>query len=234
MGIDVNIYLEPHAKTEQVFEVILKLFGNEFEKKVFQNDKEPDFDSKPSITNKWYFEPVKNSDNQIELSDHSYFRFTFTSCIGEKFSHLIHLDCDEGHIPISKALMPHSTATWCAIGKRLVDFFGGKLVYSDSSDDEDPDNYYLVTEPKFPPRKKDDDPNERFYKYYELLYSERIITAEEINNMKERCAYVTETDEHMISYLEKFVPALELSQALTKELKNESEDKTTKPKTFKV
>ena len=234
MGIDVSIYLEPHAKTEQVFEVILKLFGNEFEQQIFSGDKKPDFNQNPSLTNKWYLEPKKNSLNEIELSDHSYFRFNFTSCIGENFSTLLHLDCDEGHLPTSKALMPRSTAIWCAVGKRLVDFFGGKLVYSDSTDEDDPINYYLVTNPKFPAKQKDEDSNERFYKYYTLLHNERVITSQEILNMKEYCAYFTETDEHMISFLEKFVPALELSQELNKELKNESDSNITTRKILKV
>jgi hypothetical protein len=234
MGVDVNIYLEPHAKTEQIFEVLLKLFGNDFEPQVFDREPTPDYDNNPSLENRWYIEPIKNAVNQIELSDPTYFRFTFTSCIGEIFSHLVHLDCDEGHIPVSKALMPHSTATWCAIGKRLVDFFGGKLVYSDSTDDDDPKNYYLVTNPKFPAKTKNEDPNERFYKYYSLLHNEKTITAQEINSMKEHCAYFTDTDEHMISFLEKFVPAQELSKELSKELNKKSDTKKTKQKTLKV
>lgn len=232
MGVDVNIYLEPHAKTEQIFEVMLKILGSEFEQKVFNGDKQPDFEQNPSLENKWYLVPVVNPDNKIELKNHSYFDFSFKSCNGEHFSCLIHLDCDEGHISVCKALMPPSTATWCAIGKKLVDFFGGKLVYSDSKDEDDPKNYYLVKKGKFLPRKKNDDPNERFYLYYELLNNVNTVTAHEIKYMSTHSAYFNDRDKNMIFFLEKLEAAQELSKELNKQPFEEKSQKN--KKTLKV
>lgn len=229
MGIDVNIYLNPHAKIEQIFEVMLKAFGGEMVQKQFTGEKEPNFDNPPNINNRWYLTPVKNNDNKIELVDPTYFRFHFKSCSNEIFSSLVHLDCEEGHIPTSKALMPQSTATWCAIGKKLVDFFGGKLQYRDDTNEDNPENFYLVNKPKFPARKVGEDSNTRFYKYYNLLHNETVLTTEEINNMAKHCSHFSDTDKRMILFLEKYWAA----QELTQELKNQPYEKITR-KTLKV
>jgi hypothetical protein len=214
MGVDVNIFLEPHAKTEQIFKVIFKVLGGDFEQKYFQGYHIGEFHKPSSINNKWYLEPIMNSDTKIELKDPTYFKLSFKSCSGQHLTCLIHLDCEEGHIPICKALMPQSNAIWCAIGKRLVDFFGGKLQYCDDKNENNPMNYYLVTNPKFPSRKIDDDSNERFYQFINLLHQETVLNAQEINSMKEHCSQFTEEDKNMIFFLEKFVPAQELNKEL--------------------
>jgi hypothetical protein len=124
--------------------------------------------------------------------------------------------------------MPQSSAIWCAIGKRLVDFFGGRLEYCDDKNTDDPKNYYLPKKPKFPAVKLNEDRNKRFYKYYELLNNETVLAPQEINSMKEHCFQFTYTDQEMVLFLEKYLPIIELNKELSEELSNNNNNNKNK------
>ena len=234
MGVSCNIYLEPHAKTEQIFEVILKVLGNEFEHTFFDRDskknKQPDFTKPCDNNNSWYLRAKENPNNRIELKDVDYFQFIFEDIAKNQFYFNIHLDSEDGHLPFCKNISPNSMATYCAVGKRLVDFFGGKLNYSDCDDLDDPKNYYLVDKPKFPARTMKEEINERWHLYYNLLNEEPILTVKEIKEMTEKSAYDTERDKQLISYLEKYEQVKELEN----ELSSKSDDTKTKKVVSKV
>ncbi len=234
MGVSCNIYLEPHAKTEQIFEVLLKVLGNEFEYTFFDRDnkkkQKPDTTKPCDNNNSWYLKPKENPNNRIELKEHDYFTFIFEDVAKNQFYFNIHLDSEDGHLPFCKNMSPSSIATYCAVGKRLVDFFGGRLNYSDSDDLDDPKNYYQVDKPKFPPRTMKEEINERWHLYYNLLNDETILTVKEINYMVEKAAYFPDRDKNLIAYLEKY----EQMKELDSELNNKSEDTKTKKIVSKV
>lgn len=65
------------------------------------------------------------------------------------FHHVLYFleaDNDDG----GREMLPPSTAFWIAMGKRLVDFFGGQVVYRDniSADEADDHMYKRATKPR--------------------------------------------------------------------------------------
>jgi hypothetical protein len=217
MGAKVEIFLEPHAKTEKIFEVILKITGHDFKKYYFDDDAPPNFEQKSSNKNSWYLKPIETSDNKIEMEEPSWFICEFKDIAKNRLNFSIHTDSDDGHIPLCKALYPQSTAMWCAIGKRLVDFFGGQVIYSDYRNVDDPSNCYLVKHGKFSKKKKSQDSDDRWHLYYNMLNEEPILTSKEIKDMQPFSSLFSEKDKILISHLEKYEEMKELEKELNEQ-----------------
>lgn len=226
MGIDARISLLPHARAENIYEVIIKILGNEFTQEYSQGKVKPDLNSPSQRGNSWYLRPVEDGKSKIEPTTIDYFVITTEDCAGSRYRVLIHLDSEDGAFPLSKQLLPPSTAVWCAVGKRLVDFFGGKIIFSDCSDFEDPNNYYQVKKGKYPPKKPTQDSDDRFYQYANALNSESLLTPKEIRDMETKSASWNEREDKLVYFLDKYKVAKELE----KELKNKSSAESKKNK----
>jgi hypothetical protein len=83
-----------------------------------------------------------------------------------------------------KLLSPGAHAMALAVGRRLVDFFGGNLTEDDSSDSVD----YRVRPAKalLPPKTKDQDPNDRYYQYHNALANLTPLTTADLEWAEER------------------------------------------------
>ena len=83
-----------------------------------------------------------------------------------------------------KLLSPGAHALALAVGRRLVDFFGGNLTEDDSSDSVD----YRVRPAKalLPPKTKDQEPNDRFYQYHNALANLSPLTTLDLEWAEER------------------------------------------------
>lgn len=215
MGTDTKIYLSNHAKTEQVFAVIQKVMGADFTQST--SGGRTINKSKPaSGNNPWHIKFKKNDGNNIKLSDKSYFQFVFLDPIGNTQSTLYFfegMDSDYSYDQ-EKYMNPSSSAIWGVLGKRLVDFFGGKVLFSDSADSDNPDNWHVCENPKFPKRTKADDDNQRYYLYNNLLFNEKLITSNELEEMQKVTRYWDEDDSKLLDYLKKYEAAKELSDSL--------------------
>lgn len=237
MGVNANIYLPAHVKTQQVFEVIQKTMGVEFVKSTFNDQKHIyvngksttiespvpfDPDTPSTESNPWYMELSKNAKGGIELKDVSYFSFTFYDLADNYYQSLYHLENEEEKAlePGCKSLNPQPTTAWCVIGKRLVDFFGGKMMYSDARDEDEEDNWYHNTSPIFPLKSLEQSSNDRWYQYQNALNETPMISVKEMQEMANYAAYSdNERDVKLIAFLTKF----ERFQALEAKL----EDKPT-------
>ena len=215
MGTDTRIYLSNHAKTEQVFEVIQKIMGADFTQSAL-GGKSINKNKPSSEGNSWYIKFKKNGSNDIKLSDKTYFQFYFLDPIGNTQSTLYFFEGTENAYSYDqeKYMNPSSSAIWGVLGKRLVDFFGGKVLFSDSADSDNPDNWHICENPKFPKRIKGDDDNERYYLYNNLLFNEKLITSNELEKMREVTRYWDEDDSKLLDYLKKYEEAKELSDSL--------------------
>jgi hypothetical protein len=216
MGTSVNIYLEPHAKTEKIFEVILKILGHDFNFDHFISGANPDYNIPSGDKNSWYLTPKENPDNKIDMETVSWFICYFKDLAGNRINTHIHTDSEDGHLPICKSLIMDSSATWCAIGKRLVDFFGGRMMYNDGRDMENEMNWYAVETPKFPARNVNSGEHSdiRWHLYYNLLHNEKTLTAQEIKDMQGYSSYFSDKDKSLVSYFEKYEQMLELKDEL--------------------
>ena len=83
----------------------------------------------------------------------------------------------------SRALYPKSTPYWLAIGKRLITFFGGMLIYRDDKDSE------KIVFPKPSTRQYNPEDDDQ-YSEHELRYFKLSVLSEiEIEAMRKYAAY---------------------------------------------
>ncbi len=230
MGINARIYLNPHANATHVHEVCQKVVGVNFDIKTLAKDglSSVDLKNPTSKNNSWYLKPSSDSKGIIEPSDVNYFNFNFKDVADNSYSCLFHLNLDDDDYSLNneKLMSPPSTPAWCAIGKRLIDFFGGKMLYSDAGDFDDSKNWYFCENPKFPTKSKGQSGDDRWYQYYNLLKNEPILTHKEIIDMKEKTSYWNERDSSLSDYLSKYELAVSLSESLilNKTIKKRSKD----------
>lgn len=90
-----------------------------------------------------------------------------------------HYECEQG----GRLLNPRSTAFWIAVGKRLVDFFGGELIYNDCDNKVD---YSVLAKPRI-----DNSPSDGhlWYNFQERLEKVVPITKEELKYFDSVAAY---------------------------------------------
>jgi hypothetical protein len=219
MSSNTKIYLSNHAKTEEVFKVIQKIMGAEFTQSV-SGGRTINKNKPASENNPWTIKFKKNEDNTIKLSTDSYFQFYFLDPVGNTQSTLYFfegMDSDYSYEQ-EKYLNPSSSPIWGVLGKRLVDFFGGKVLFNESSDSDNPNNWHVCDHPKFPKRTKNDigidNENKRFFLFQNLLFNEPLITSYELKDMEKVTRYWNEEDSHLLSYLKKYEEAKELSESL--------------------
>lgn len=233
MGVDAKIYLEPHARTSQIFDVILKVIGHEFRPTVLSIHKgKPNLSEPPSKNNRWHLKPVIDDDNKIEPTDVRYNTISFQDAVGSNYNCLIHLDCEDEYFNYGKSLNPSSTPIWHAIGKRLVDFFGGKMLYSDCSDYDDPNNWYVNENAKFPARVSGQDSDDRWYQFYYALFNEPILLSKEIIENKDVYKYLHDREKQLFDYLE-YLEKVKLVEIEVDELKESLELNSTVKKKIK-
>jgi hypothetical protein len=217
MGVDTKIYIDQHATAEQIFKVMLKVVGQELNPFVF-DDKKANFELAPSKNNPWHFKYTQNNDNTIMPSDITYFVMLFQDAVGSHYKCLLHLDVEDEYSDYRKLLNPGATAIWHAIGKRLVDFFGGKMLYSDAEDYDDPDNWYVNEKAKYPARVQGQSGDDRWYQFYSALFNEPILHPDELLEDKSMECYLSEREKKLYEHLQ-YVQRFQVVKAEADELK---------------
>lgn len=188
-----------YIKHEKVLYVIAKVAGASWDYYSFDKKK---FDSTlpGSNTNPWH---IKFDSKQVKAENtHSIgmVNFNFHDAADQYYSWNYHLELSDRDD--EKVLNPGSYGFSVAIAKRLVDFFGGQVQFSDSDEDY-PERHYKNDNPKFPRIIEETQSNERWYTFYNLLEQEPLLTYAEL---KEACdAYGTsEKDAKLLSYLKNY------------------------------
>jgi hypothetical protein len=95
-----------------------------------------------------------------------------------------------------RLIMPRSTPVNIAMGEGLVNFFGGRLVYSDHGDDNDSDNYYEKEKPRG--RNNPDDGHE-WDSFQQELLDIRSLTVDDIREADQYAAYKLEDCDYEFS-----------------------------------
>ena len=219
MGTNCNIYLPADVKADNVFDIIQKIMGVEFIQTNFPDEKKKKvFDGNLPISNnnQWHLEVTKQykDSNVIELKDINYLTFSFKDVVNNSYYCLYHTQDDSASDklePGAKLLNPGHGAIWCLIGKKLVDFFGGKMMYSDSRDEDDLDNWYMNADGKFARDKYTNELNDKWNLFHNLLFKESRITSQELMEMQCYAAWYNR-EENLYQSLKK----LELFESLDK------------------
>lgn len=229
MGIDTRIYLNTHAKPKDIISVILKSLGHEFDYRSNKLKIQIDPNHLSSKSNPWKL-VVNNSDYNIKLSDPEYFELNFEDPCKQKYQTLLFLNIedDPNLYNNEKLLSPRANEIWLSIGKKLVDFFGGKMMYADCNSDTDPNNWYINKKGLFPKKTKSQDGDERWYQFQNCLNKVKRITKLELEDMKKHSAY---PNDERIPNLKYYFDKLEMAEQLSKTL---NKNNTKKNKSIKI
>lgn len=192
MGTNTKILLPYYTQTEKVFEVIQKVTGCEFYQDSFVKNwgnpsKNPTQEKEkfdPLLPagpeNRWHMKKV-NNENRINTSRVDMLQFIFKDIAGNDHYTNYFTEMDDEYLrPGEKYLNPNASAIWVAIGKRLVDFFGGKMLFMDSSDEDDLNNWYIGKKAKYGKRSKNMTNNERWDQYQNALFNEKLLHSNEL------------------------------------------------------
>jgi hypothetical protein len=102
-----------------------------------------------------------------------------------------------------KLMMPRSTAFWLAMGRRLIEFFGGGLVYSDHDFDGKTFNETV------PPKSNDENGPEDgapWQSFQDRVHAIQPLTRAEVRAMRRHAAYDDE-DEDVVNGLPESEPS---------------------------
>ena len=170
MGVDCKIYLPPATRISEVVEVLGILGGN----------KKTQAELGGSNKGSWY---VKVEDaNAVSFGDSILVNcadIRFKDSNGDLRTVMYHF---EGGPNGERLLMPRSRAFWLAIGKRLVDFFGGHMIYADCSDSDC--DYQQEARPDI--HAEDGEP---WQELQQRLWNLQPLTADEIQDAIQDSAY---------------------------------------------
>lgn len=146
MGVNVYIHLPLYAPNKRIIQLMAKMMGHEAKQIDLDSDdvkkfRKTDFSQPCSSNNRWYIDFDQSISFMKSVKsdrDFSYAELYFKDLAGQDrqwfFSHEAQFENPFKHF------LPSSTAVNIALGKRLVDYFGGKVTYQD----HDEDNVYVV------------------------------------------------------------------------------------------
>lgn len=170
-----------------------------------------------SEENYWNLSPVKQDNvtgrfsfsksNKIIVKDPEHFIFHFTDLVGNthQYDYFLGNSYDEYELELGqKVFYPSNSVIGQAIGKRLVDFFGGKMLYRECTSADDSSNWYYPEFVKYQPKNLTID--ERHFLFINLLWNESIVTAQELIAMKPFVLvpglFSDDSDDNLISKLQ--------------------------------
>ena len=223
MSSDTIIHLPMHCSARQVLHVIGKLTGLDAPQKTGVPDgmahpsqdvlSRVDTACESSASNPWYldWEPLKSAlymtgDNG---NGSDYFSLHYSTPTG--FRHMLLFPHCEWEV--SKLMNPNSTAFAIAIGRRLLDFFGGQM-WNDDGGNRRPADYSIdLLATTFPPRKYHQSPEDRWYQFQNLVHQMVCLSPGEMLDANESASYFQGDD---VSAMANFLGAIHDQKQLQK------------------
>lgn len=217
MGVDTRIILKNHASVEKVYDVLAVVLGAEKTYKSYSNPEDYDITKPSERGNGWCIKVLHNENDKAEYKDFTYFDVQVTDICGNQFNTLYFYDIDDSPDIQNgeRMLSPRCSGAWLAIGKKLVDFFGGEMVIADCNDFDDPDNLYKVETPMYSPLMEGGD--DRWYAFNNALKALEPLTGKDILEFKDICAYWGDREDSLINHLSKITQHRELQKELNSE-----------------
>lgn len=187
MGVDINIKLPLHLKASHLLKVMAKLSGHEMIKRPLGDDEETvDLNLPCEKDNAWSIRFDKDNiriDHKPEI-DADFSMIEYVNTIEENrtlYFHRIPEDED------CQLLTSRSNPWNVALGNRLIEFFGGSIIYNDSYDKAD--KKVINKNAIFPRRLPTQVGDDRFFQFYNALDQLKPITAEEVLGAQKKAAY---------------------------------------------
>ena len=241
MGVDIRYSLPPHVSIDILNETVSRIIGSPLKYSGEGNKDLPASESNPwstEVVNKYvnFAEGNKETSNvkdgkqklmdyfslnEDELStyrDLGYFSIKIKA--GELMGNHIVCEVSGDHyynLGRGRAILPNSNIFWASIYTRVAEMFGGKLIYADSGDYDDPKNYFFVSNEKclFSPAKKGESSDSIKYRYYNALKEVKSIDQDLINTLINK--YGFSKDDERIGDLENLA-TLRFEEDLAREI----------------
>lgn len=208
MGVDCKINLPLHVRGEHVLSVIGKLVDMEYKRKAFTSHDVKHFDPNEIASTR---NPCMISfpDSLSLESDKRTYYMAHLQFEDKAGSHYQWYFFNETEYEDRKSLNPSSYALSALIGKKLIDFFGGSVIYSDYTDDIS----HSCDNPIFPQKKPEESSNDRYYQFINLLEKVEPIKSYELKEIGEIVSF-SERDQKLYDYLVKYEAFKELDQKI--------------------
>lgn len=165
MGIDCKIELGMNAKSSRILDVIQKTVGLPYTYEVF-NEKPFDINSPSSQNNPWRMVFERCLGKTIGSEIVGCFNIQFVTLDGEEHSWFASMETEEED---SLVMLPGAHSLSMLVGKRLVDFFGGRVLFNDMYDWENKNYSYKNNTPHYGKKLKKQSSDERFYQFFNEL-----------------------------------------------------------------
>lgn len=219
MGVDVYIEVPIYTPHRKIMQVMTKLMGHEATPTTSQDDriKRIDFSKPATSINNWHIRfdrSLAQMQTPESLGDFNFADFIFYDLAQQDHHWFFNHEPQYGN-PF-KRFLPGSTALNIALGKRLVEVFGGKVTYQDHTVDE----FYEVSvenalyQPFAEKGSTTQEQNEHWYGWQNLLAGYPCITVDEVLDAQQYAAYeMDERDKAMLVCLKSFIEHRELQNA---------------------
>lgn len=166
MGVNCKIRLPLHTSSSRLFSLVQKLVCNDYKLTTHQNH-DVDESLPPTSDNYWY---PRYPSNLASTDWSGYSIFTLNTITELEYQWHFFFEEEEENWKVLH--LPCDTFSQ-AIAKRIVDFFGGTVLYADYNDWSDKEHTYTNNNPKFPKKKKSQTSDERFLQFYQYLFQEK-------------------------------------------------------------
>lgn len=165
MGIDCRIELGNNATTDRIHKVILQIIGHQADYRVFDK-KAFDITQPTSRDNPWHMRFDRSLGSPENSSVTGCVTINFQTLDNKNYSWHCSLESDNEE---GKVILPGSYGFSMMVGKRLVDFFGGRVLFSDMYDWTDEIYAYTNKTPLYGKKTRSQNSDDRFYQFYNAL-----------------------------------------------------------------
>lgn len=218
MSTNTRILLPLYVRADRVAEVVGKVVGTPFVIKTLDSRAPAqEIHGMPEPCGEghcWHLVFPRRPDFGIQpnadLADISFGQLRFTDLAETTHEWSFHAEVEEED---GKMLHPGSHGLGAAVGRRLVDFFGGRVDYHDL--DNPPSYKKSPRRAKYPTKTPGQSSDDRFYQFYNTLLAEPLLTSDELRQgaALSSCGEVRECEEKLIAVLDIANAAQELAAA---------------------
>lgn len=211
MGVDIRYSLPPHVSIEMLNQTISRIIGSPIKYEGNGDSNLPASESNPwtpklikeyskCLKFDYYNKPNSISNSKEKLADIFNVKEdellkninigSFTLGMEAGAIKATNIVCDPSsdhffHLGTGRAILPSSNLFWASIYTRVTEMFGGKLLYADSSDEQDPKNYLYISEEDclFKPAKEGESSESIKNRYFNALKQVKSIDDELLNHL---------------------------------------------------
>lgn len=232
MSIDTKIYLNPHATLEKIMNVMHYVSHVPQKYSILKSNsfKAIDFNRPPSLSNPFIIKSLQKNNIQPTETSPNLFSYEFDDVCHEKHMFYVHTDITDNDFFLEdgfKLISGNFHLFNLVLGKKLIDFFGGKMIYADCNSFDDPKNLYIKPGvfknrlhlfSKMKKEKKDLSQlsDYYFYEFYSKLYRFSKITAVDILTTQEQFKIQQLSPSELLFF--KTIDSLEKKEKLEKSL----------------